>query len=626
MKRGRALSFLLLLFTSAIAPLIHADTYTAASCNYSDVRAVINGPTHTAVNGDVIQIPAGTCTWTSTLSIAVGITVTGSGTPNSSPSTFGAGTPTTTIVHNAGANPLFMVKGITYGQTFVLSLLDIEPQSANTALWSPISLAGTCTSSGCPNVRVNNIIFGKTTPWTESGNGTPAGWMIRTDNVFGVIDHSTMPSGSTAELLNANLSSYLGVGSNGDNSWAQADTFGGANVLYMENNLVYTNQSVNDCDSAPIGGAVGGCRIAGRFNLIYPQTGFYVAFALHGLDTDGRPQGGRQIEAYGNTINCLTSGGCAGGAAGFRSGTGYVFGNTLYANYAVSGGFFNTIADITVYRNVFNASAWGPCGGLNSLDPWDTNDNTVYYSGTITSTSNGGQTMTDTSKSWTANQFIPTGAPYSVYDTTQSFTAEIAANTTNSLSMLPAIPAQSNNFASGDNYQIIRSTVCVDQGGRGAGNYVSGSTPSPSAPLNQALDPIYEWNDIADNLNHGNFSSDTGRTIANRDWYTDNSNGTPQAQTSPTSPFNGTSGVGFGTLANRPATCKPQVGYFATDQGNWNQSGNGFGQGELYVCPATNTWTMAYEPYTYPHPLVTGSTSVSGAAPSPPTNVRATAQ
>src|SRR4051812_7606799 len=42
----------------AVVPA-RAATFTAASCNRADVNAVINGPTHTAVNGDVIQIPAG---------------------------------------------------------------------------------------------------------------------------------------------------------------------------------------------------------------------------------------------------------------------------------------------------------------------------------------------------------------------------------------------------------------------------------------------------------------------------------------------------------------------------------------------------------------------------------------
>jgi hypothetical protein len=614
MKLARSLSFLLLVLSPAVATLAHAGTFTAGSCNESDVNAVINGPTHKAVNGDMIIIPAGTCTWTSSLPITVGITITGGGTANSGALTFGAGTPTTIIVDNAGSsNPLIEVTSITYGQTFVLSLLDIEPESASTALWSPISIAGTCTSSGCPNMRVDNIVFGLTTQWNESGNGSSADWMIRTDNVFGVIDHSTLPNGSMVELLNANLSAYLGVGGYGDNSWAQPDSFGSANVLYIENNIVYTNQAVNDCDTAPAGGAVGGCRVAGRFNQINPEPGFFVAFTGHGLDTDGRPQGVRQIEAYNNTVNCNISGGCAGGMAAFRSGTGFVFGNTLNANYAVSGGFYNTIADITVYRTVFTAAGgWGACGGSSA---YDTNDGTVYYSVTDSGPS-GVTTLTDSVKSWTTNQFIPIGAPYSIYDVTQGWWAEIASNTATTLTIQPSIPEQTNTFNNGDSYQILRATVCVDQGGRGAGNYVSGSTPSPASALSQALDPIYEWNDTANNLNHGNVDSDTLRTIADRDWYTDGSNGSPQAQTSPTSPFNGTSGVGFGTLANRPTTCKTGVGYA-------EYSGSNFVQ--LDKCTATNIWTSAaYTTYVYPHPLDSNASTTSlgaGAA----TNLKGTA-
>jgi hypothetical protein len=55
--------------------------------------------------------------------------------------------------------------------------------------------------------------------------------------------------------------------------------------------------------------------------------------------------------------------------------------------------------------------------------------------------------------------------------------------------------------------------------------------------------------------------------------------------------FNGTSGVGFGLLAARPATCTTGVGYWATDTKT------------LYRAAATNTWEEYYKPYTYPHPL-----------------------
>ena len=55
--------------------------------------------------------------------------------------------------------------------------------------------------------------------------------------------------------------------------------------------------------------------------------------------------------------------------------------------------------------------------------------------------------------------------------------------------------------------------------------------------------------------------------------------------------FDGTTGVGVGPLANRPATCTKGVAYWATDTKT------------LYKCTATNVWTEYYRPYTYPHPL-----------------------
>src|ERR1700744_3258374 len=207
---------LLLLALSFILPVMpttaHAATVTAATCNYADVNAVINGPTHTAANGDTIIVPAGTCTWTSALSITAGFTVTGQGTPNTGTATFGAGTPTTIIVDDIPSGHLFTVTGTTFGQPTTIALMDIEPFSSSTALDFPISAAGTCTSSGCPNIRVDNIIFGATTPWTESGNGNGSAWLIVTDNMFGVLDHNTLPTGSGSDFFDPNHSAYLGVG------------------------------------------------------------------------------------------------------------------------------------------------------------------------------------------------------------------------------------------------------------------------------------------------------------------------------------------------------------------------------------------------------------------------------
>jgi hypothetical protein len=78
-----------------------------------------------------------------------------------------------------------------------------------------------------------------------------------------------------------------------------------------------------------------------------------------------------------------------------------------------------------------------------------------------------------------------------------------------------------------------------------------------------------------------------------------------------TTPFDGTSGVGCGTLTDRPKTCTTGVGYWATDQ-NCSATIGMIGAhpstplaGTLYKCAATNSWTAYYTPYTYPHPLRT---------------------
>ena len=92
-----------------------------------------------------------------------------------------------------------------------------------------------------------------------------------------------------------------------------------------------------------------------------------------------------------------------------------------------------------------------------------------------------------------------------------------------------------------------------------------------------------------------------------RDYFTD-----------PIGPFDGTSGVGCGTLAARPATCTTGVGYWATSQ-SCSDLIEMVGakptmpiSGTLYKCTAPDTWTAYYSPYQYPHPLT---------APSAPRNL-----
>src|SRR5579863_5026749 len=137
------------IYLALTPPARSQGTYTAVSCSQRDVNAVINGPTHVAINGDTIVIPSGSCTWTSGVRISgVGITIKGTGTPNTGGGSTGAGTTNTTLTDNASA-PLFDFTGLSVGQTAKVELLGMSASGAGAnSIVSAISFSGTCTSSG----------------------------------------------------------------------------------------------------------------------------------------------------------------------------------------------------------------------------------------------------------------------------------------------------------------------------------------------------------------------------------------------------------------------------------------------------------------------------------------------
>src|SRR5512143_3150005 len=70
------LHFFVALWPLALASAAAANTFTAASCSSTDIQAAINS----AVAGDTVVVPNGTCAWTSGVTInGKGIKVQGAG-------------------------------------------------------------------------------------------------------------------------------------------------------------------------------------------------------------------------------------------------------------------------------------------------------------------------------------------------------------------------------------------------------------------------------------------------------------------------------------------------------------------------------------------------------------------
>jgi hypothetical protein len=598
-------------------------TFTAASCNQSDVNAVINGPTHTAADGDTINIPAGTCTWTAGITVPAGIGI----------SIIGAGAENTTIIDNfvSGVlgNNLFYFSPNFGASLSRVSSITLSPQTGLIAnsLMAPLAFQGSCSAGvpgACPNIRVDNISFPSPPDWSLLTQ--PSNTLIVVDSVFGVLDHNTVtmgsrPIGGYFEFVNFNMSGFPVAGQPnglyGDNSWFAPTNFGSNQAIYVESNTFTqgtggnTTFPITETEGQPGGlSQGGGGRIVCRFNLFQ---GVRSPCVNHGTESPGRRRGGRSMEFYKNTLTCNnTTFPCFANlmsqGAGVRSGSVLSLENTWTW---VAGTGLNTFTGLQVYRYSWNFPPWGICDGTSS---YDLNDPMVYFNGTIMSATPSDTTgpftiVVSGSPGWTPGQWAPTGAnagqPFSFHDFNLNNGAEIVNNDANSFTTKTTF--NKITWGVGDSIQIGRAFQCIDQSSRNGGSLMSGATPAPTNTTGlvyQTLDPVYE---AADTNNNGvalrltnPVVSGTARQIANRDFYSEVSQ---SAQTSPTSPFNGTVGTGYGTLANRPITCTPSVGYWATDQGSWNTSGSG-GQGQLFVCTATNTWTLYFTPYAYPHPLI----------------------
>jgi hypothetical protein len=511
------LVFFALLFSGLLGNGARAQVINATSCSSAAVQTAFNsvGASTTTVN-----IPAGTCNWTSQITLIVpsgnkSLSILGAG----SLATVG-GSDQTLIVDNDTGDTNYLLMVVTGTSSSFLRIAGITFQSgAGTEKDNGFLFVG----GNSQSVRIDHNHFQLTTGVGFHGDALRfGGWN------YGVVDHNIFDGLSGGQNAVVTWMGPYGGGGNqsGDGSWNAPTSLGSSGFIFAENNVFNNILTSNDC--------VQGGRNVFRFNVLNGT-----ALQTHPTGSQGDGRGCRAFEIYLNTF----SGSNASpnyNAYFLSSGTGVVWGNVALSGYEI----FMSIQSMRVSNSTYSQS--GPPSG------W----------GYCTTAQNG------------------TGSPWD-FSTTAG--------------------------------------PCIDQPGRGKGDLLSGLFPTKcDATLgcntnngvwsNQALEPVYEWLNQWQGVPGYPYpliqNSSPTVLAANQDYYayTLAWNGSSFAGTA----FNGTVGTGSGTLASRPTTCTKGTAYWATDQGNWNQSGNG-GQGELFACSATNTWTLFYTPYTYPHPLTVGT-------------------
>ena len=587
----KKLLFVLALLFAAIPA--RAATYTAASCSRTDIAAAFTAEQVSPVNGDIIAIPTGSCTaaqWTSTLNETITVTVTIQGNTTISGGGLNCGTPPTYDTACTATDNTILTDGVASGSPMLaLSLNGSGTQEVRLTGVTIDGNAGSITVyNGVITVQGSNASAQFRFDHSHLKNYYQSGFRIFQPAAYGVFDHNVFDASSS--IANA---IQIWQGDNGKAAWAAATGFGGADFTFIENNT-FNNQFANDCD--------GGGRYVFRYNVFIASANAGVQSHATGSVGFGT-RGCRAEEVYENYVR--------------GSGTVFTFefqtsGPSLSWGNNSSG--YPHVIDLVSDRDDGSSNysyaappyGIGFCGTYKTgvTSAWDGNVTTAGWPCQDQTGRGEADQISIPTGAWSAKWQASTncnGAPWYGYLSDPGNHVQKCTGVGSTGSSAPSFNDSGGTTSDG-------GATWTDQGL----NVVNTTTSTVAWP-HQYLEPVYSWEETYSLPGGGTFlglQSVENNIQQNRDVYIQAGS---TAQTTSSSPFSGTTGTGWGTLANRPTTCTAGAGgtyatsptgsygvaYFATDQ-------NG-GIGELYICTTTNTWTASYEPYTYPHPLVGGT-------------------
>jgi hypothetical protein len=267
---------------------MHAATITAESCSQSDVQRAIDS----ALDGDTVLVPAGNCTWSSSVNINKTITLKGAG----------SGAEGTKITYAGSNHTLIEVDpGNKTGKTdisgFWLSGGDENYWSGNA-----MQLNG---PAGWKYLRVHHILFDDNKQWTIQAQA----------QTHGVIDHCTF-RGSSHGIK------FYG---NGASDWSTPLILGTADFFFVEDNIFDWDDWYGVTGAADLDMYSGG-RVVFRYN-----TTKYGFWETHDKARSGLPSA-NAYEIYNNTFWTDTQ---KWKALDISAGTGVIWGNTFTGPYDV---------------------------------------------------------------------------------------------------------------------------------------------------------------------------------------------------------------------------------------------------------------------------------------------------
>jgi hypothetical protein len=568
---------------------------TSGTCVDTEVQALITAAA--AGGGGTVTLPACAATWNDLVTIpnTAGITLQGAGIGQTVITTgVLSGNHRILKVTLAPGNSLTRVTGITFNHN----------EAVCSGFCAPVLVIG----YGVDAFRIDHnhftglhkrgmVITASTSTVDNTGNGA---------ELSGLVDYNTFEC-SDVETGCDGLDIIASPTWNPASTLAQNVTAGWGQpydvtrpIVWGSNDRIYVENNTFEYGTVPQNGAMdiyGGARLGYRFNT----TNGTACVGWHGFDSSAY-RGMHSFEVYGNTCNLSED---EANCMHWRSGSGFIFDNTCehpsdvkgiaMATYRARPNMFVTSVDNSILRcdgsSILDGNTgtggnipanptftgWNPTtnavcasctvtfyepGTLNLATIYTTTDRNVAQSNPLTLDKNGEGTV-----------WLGLSSTYDVVlkkpDTTTIWTQEdVSGAEPLGNSGWPCLDQPGHIFdEDGGDYTTVGSYVFNNSDGVGGQLEISTETP---------------------------FSNLLRFMAADRDYYLY------------TASFDGTSGVGRGVRASRPAAgvSVNGVGYWSTDQGgNWNTTNGSANDGCMDKMVAGAWVDCFYTPYTYPHPL-----------------------